>query len=316
MNPKTSLENLPLLLLRKIFNHLSPKDLLRLRNVSRSWRLKFDFQVKSLCFIDDKICDLQKIGIHQFINALTFSSFGLFVGSFSQSILSNLKNLRLHKVDLYKVAIPMLARILNLFGTLEQLHISRVEFWTEDFEQNSEPNVDFELNLPMLNSIEMNEVQGMKKTILKAPKLKKVNLVDCLDMRLEFVHAESVEQLAISGCEQIEMKQFKSLKSLYIKYCECLDSKLLSSLERLKEIHLAYDRDILKIETQMRQYGRLDLKIFLWICSDFINDQTMACWPENVSRLADEMPFCSLRYLAIKPHLLIEPESTLFTCMV
>ena len=80
------------------------------------------------------------------------------------------------------------APTLQSFGQLEELdliwfHVLRGAFLSSKFE----------LNLPTLQSIQLNEVTGIVKLILNAPRLQKVKVEACsASSRLIFVHDESV----------------------------------------------------------------------------------------------------------------------------
>ena len=79
-----------------------------------------------------------------FISSLRFE---WFFHTFSQPILSNLKHLRLCHLHLKQSE-----RSLNSFGQLEKLDIIRFG------DRFAEPGTEFELNLPMLTSLQLEEV--------------------------------------------------------------------------------------------------------------------------------------------------------------
>ena len=305
------MNELPDLPFEQILSYLSLKDRLKARTVSRAWRNKFDrYPVTTLCyssgpsgFISGKSRWVSGAFAENIISSTRFTSF---FDTFGQTILSTLKHLRLCDPHLRVGDQEAFARILNSFGQLEQLDI----FWIE-FDQQDMLN----LNLPMLTSLQLEDVNGIEKLTLEAPRLQQVKILDDYgtNLRVEIVHGESVEKLLIERSEHTDVKKLKNLKALYIgdRPFERIDSTFLSSLQQLKEIHVENDQRVSELFEQKQRLGRADLKIYL--CGlllngpddparnglkytfGHLNRESLVCLAKNPSRLADKIPF--YRYL-------------------
>ena len=300
------MDELPELPFEQVLSYLNLEDRLKARTVSRAWRNKFDsFRVKTLCFSQrpmNRICGNKRWVSEAFAkNFVNSTCFITFFDTFSQTILSSLKRLRLCDLDLCgnETAFTL---ILNSFGQLEQLDIIRAKFDQQD---------EFNLNLPMLISLHLEDVERIKNLILEAPRLRDVKIQSCISCaRVEVVHGESVERLLVDWLASIEVKKLKNLQYLYVDYHEGIDSMFLSSLQQLKEFHTNQPRDVSKLFEQKQRSGRADLKIyFKGLLLNGQDDPTMnafrdswlVCLAENRSRLADEIPlYRSLRYSEIE----------------
>ena len=310
------MDDLPELPFKQVLNYLSLEDRLKARTVSQSWRNTFDrYPVKTLCFSMRPIGRI--LGKSRWVNGafaqnfISSTRFASFFDTFGPTILSSLKHLRFCQLNLSEGDQTAFARILNSFGKLEELDI----IWSELNRQDV-----FNLNLPMLTSLQLEVVQGIEKLTLEAPRLRDVKLLDCSVLSLEIVHGESVEWLLVDRLEYIEVKKLKNLKVLYIRDnpIESIDSTFLSSLRQLKEIHTNDRVDVSELFEQKQQLGRVDLKIYL--CGlllngphdpamnalhdsyfDYLRGEWFVCLVENRSRLADQIPFYrSLRYPEIE----------------
>ena len=311
------MDDLPELPFEKVLSYLSLEDRLKARAVSRRWYHQINrFRVKTLCysqrpagFIWRKSQLVSGSFAQNFIN---FTRFAMFSATFRPTILSNLKHLRLCDLRLNnKKTRKSFARALQSFGQLEQLDIIRLSY-----HPNSGPNKKFKLTLPMLTSIQLEEVRGLRKLTLDAPQLLKIKVSECYGLSLELVHAESVEWLMTDEWAVIEVEKMKNLKYLYLDcYLRKIKSTSLSSLEQLKEIYLSYSTNGLleKLFEQKQQYGRTDLKIYLQglllngpddpaLHSLQDSDEDLfRCLAENPSRLADQIPlWYHLDYSAIE----------------
>ena len=99
------MDDLPELPFEQVLSYLSLEDLLKSRAVSRAWYNRIDnFKVKSLCFsnlpsgfIDGKSRLVSGVFVQNFISSTRFECF---FGTFGQSILYNLKHLRLCELRL------------------------------------------------------------------------------------------------------------------------------------------------------------------------------------------------------------------------
>ena len=297
------MDDLPELPFEKILGYLSLEDRLKLRAVSRSCHIKIDHhRVKSLCyserpsgFIWGKSRWVSGACAQNFISSTRFESF---FNAFGRSVLSNLKHLRLCDLSLDLENKTAFSRILKSFGQLEELDIIRAQF---DWDRI------LKLNLPMLTSIQLEGLCGMKKLTLDTPRLQIVKLQDRL-LTLDIVHGESVERLIIWDITKMTQKRLKNLKYLHAGNLQRWDSTFLFSLEQLKEIHLNSYWNVSKLFNQKQRYRRADLKIFYFglhlngpddpaihFLNGF-NEEAFRRLANNSSRLADVIPFCDTLY--------------------
>ena len=313
------MDDLPELPFLKVLSYLSLEDRLKFRAVSRSWYHKIaNSRVKSLCFSQLPIARIRgKSWVSGALaqNFISSTRFATFVDTYGHSILVNLKRLHLCDLELRDVN-GTLAQTLNSFGQLEELAIIR-------FKRSGCPIDELELNLPMLKSFQFVLVGGIEKLTLDAPKLKKAKFWNCgLRFGLVIVHGESVERLHIGNTQPIEVNNLKNLQYLCIERSE-IDPKFSSCLQHLKELHLK-DRLAVSQAFDLR-HGRTDLKIYfngfllngpddpainsLDIPDGNVHDARFIHLAENLSRLADEIPFCELiRYRDIQA---VAPESAI-----
>ena len=231
-----------------------------------------------------------------------------FFQTFGPTILTHLKHLRLCDRNVRVEHATAFAQAISSLGLLEELDIIRLNFLV-----GPNPGMQLELNLPMLCSLRMENVQGIEKLVLDSPRLQKVKLLysDDSSLRLHFVHGESVQRLA-TRLESVVVKQLKNLKYLFINESPFIDATLLSDLEQLKEIHLVDSDSVRCLFEQKQRYNRTDLKIFFFgwllsdsddpaIKSDFFSQEIFAYLVASEPRLADEMPlYQCLRYQTIE----------------
>ena len=321
--------DLPDLAFIKILSYLSLEDRIRSRQVSRGWKKIIDsIKMKSLCFSGQPIgCIYQNHRLVSGAFAQNFVSsprFEPFFDMFGSTIFSNLKRLRL--LDLPDVeSRTAFAQTLRSFRQLEELSIIRSccqlgnEGWPE-------MEIDFELNLPMLNKIQLDDYLGVRKLTLNAPKLKDVEVY--LARELEIVHSESVERLSTIKIRYVRrVDQLKNLRYFYCRDLPEIDSTFLCHLEKLKEIHVESKWMVRELFEQRQRYGRADLKIYLrglllsgpddpWIeKSDYYRNslfpQTIRFFAENLPRLTDEIPgYIAIPVSAIE-HLAKETQASL-----
>ena len=306
------MDDLPELPFEQVLSYLSLEDRLKSRAVSRRWNWKINsFRVKNLCFssrpkgfIEGKSRWVSGAFVQNFINSTRFASF---FNTHGQSILSNLKHLRLCGFHLNDEDPAAFAPTLNAFAQLEELNIIRFGVcfkWKL---------AKLELSLPMLTSIQLEGVRGIEQLTLDSPRLQKVKLLYCSQLTLDLVHAEPVEWFMTDRSAVTTVKEMKSLKVLYADSYP-IDSTLLSGLKQLREIHLNDWYDVSKLFEQKQRHARVDLKIYrcglllsgpddpainnLW---KYFNEETIDCLAKNPSRLADEIPLCQyLYYTAIE----------------
>ena len=301
------MDDLPESPFEKVLSYLSLEDRLKARAVSRRWYSTINsFKVKSLCYSQRPRGFI--LGKSQWVsgafaqNFISSPRFDLLVNTFSPTILSNLKHLRLCNLrfNAEDSGASTLIPTLNLFRQLEELEL----IWVTYSSAASGPaGEEIELSLPMLTSVHLKQVVGIDQLTLDAPKLKKVKLLECSpSLRLKLAHADSVEWLATTNSKQVEVKDLKNLKYLHSGPFSSIDPTLLSSLEKLKEVHPRNHIEIWGLFDQKQRYGRADLKIFLSglllngpedpaIDSVQHFNDIFAHLVENPSRLADEIPF-------------------------
>ena len=294
---------------------ISLKDRIRSRGVSRSWRQKFDScPVKSLCYSENpRECIFRKSRLlsDEFDrNFISSPNLEQFFNTFRQSMLGNLKHLRLCEIGFNAENRPSLAPILNSLEQLEELDVIQFAYlvgWNLKME--------LELNLPMLRSIQLMETSGIEKLTLDAPRLQNIRLLKCACLNLLLVHPESVQRLIVDVSEDIpavKMKQLKNLKCLYGLRL-AIDSTFLSGMHQLKEVHLDDRNVVLELFEQKQRYGRADLKIYL--CGLLLNgpeDPAMSFHlnfhhlTDHSTELAAEMPFS--QYLNYNHIERVQPE--------
>ena len=245
-------------------------------------------------------------------NFIYSTRFEAFFNTFGPTILSNVKHLRLCDLPLNAENRTAFAQALNSFDQLEELGLLGPDPCGGPFNLLVD---ELELDLPMLRSIYLERFDEVKKLTLDAPRLQRVRRVRCsFFLKLDLVHAESIETLITDRLEDIAEKHLKNLKHLYIGPRSEIDSTLLSDLEQLKEIHLS-DRDsVSELFEQKRRNGRADLKVYLCglllngpdvpsmlYSADMLDEAAFGHLAENPSRLADAIPFCGyLHYKAIE----------------
>ena len=323
---------------KKVLSYLSLEDLLKSRGVSRSWLNTIDsFKMKTLCysshpkgFIYEKNRFVSDAFSRNFIASTQFESF---FKTFSQTILSHLKHLRLYGLDLNtENRMAAFSHALNSFEELEELDL--LYFYRRNPKVPKVPNLSnqpipkkrklemnlpplltrrLELNLPMLKRIQLKRVKSIDFLTLRAPMLKKVQVHDCDRLKVMFWHGESVEWLYTSWMSTMRVEALKNLKTIYIEHSSLIrplfDFPSLFGLKHLKAIHLNYYYDFeKKLFDQMQRHGRADLQVYCFgYLVDGANDPLLSSidplnekygrnffyLPANHSRLADEIPFWS-----------------------
>ena len=319
---QAKMDDLPDLPFEKILGYLPLEDCIRSIAVSRRWyRTINSFRVKSLCFSDlpvGFIFEKRRLVSGEFArNFISSPRFGSFFSTFGQSILASLKHLRLCDFYLDKKNVTALTQILSSFSRLEDLNIIRLNAPSVIPKDSlSYPYLSFGLNLPMLTSIELDEVFGITKLTLDAPGLQKVKHWRSDNLEVNFVHTKSVKRLVTdeTNVMNLSLTSLTSLQYLYLPFLED-DSTLLYSLRQLKEIHLC--SGVSNLFEQKRRYRCDALQIYLHgvllngpadpqIDSDIyianFDDRFIAHFGENLSRLADEIPFiCQIFDIPTKP---------------
>ena len=317
MKIQVNMDELPELPFELILNHLNLEDRLKSRTVSRRWYAKINsLKVKSLRCAEHPsslLCGKGRWIRDAFIpNVISSPRLDLFFNTFRGSILSNLKYLRLYDLDSSTVTRAAFIPALNSFTQLEGLVIVRLihqinpDAEVEFFGTVPDPIIELKLSLPMLNSIHLESLDGIRKLTLDTPRLAQIKWFDCAFMSLEIVHPESVERVITHDLRNIELKRLKNLKYLFSTAHQEFDSTLLSSLEKLEEIHMSNRNKIAPIFNQKQRFGRTSLKVYYSGCllngpndpaidslSDYFRGETFVYLAENPSRLADEMPIYS-----------------------
>ena len=305
------MDELPELPFEKVLSYLSLKDRLKARAVSRGWYHRINIsRVKSLCISTRPLGFIWKRWITGAFaqNFICSTRPTVFLNAYKPSILANLKRLRLCDLRLNKEDSTSFAGILNSFGQLNQLDIILVGLHDQKV---------FNLNLPMLTSIRLENVGGINKVTLQAPRLLEVKIMDS-PLRMEIVNGEKVKRLSVGRLENIEMENLKELEVLYVDRLPVIDSTLLLSLQQLKEFHTQCNSIAVELFQQKKRYNLTKLKVYfcgllLKAPEDATRNEFGKCTPgclgkeafaylaKNPSRLADEIPFYGfLRYEAIE----------------
>lgn len=173
---EVTLNDLPELPFELILSYLILEERIKARLVSKSWHVMFDFRVKSLCFSERPrpfIYRNSKLVSGVFArNFICSIRFDLFFPTFGQSILTNLQHLRICYVSLNSKNATIFAQTLNSFDQLKELGLFKLQAY---FDLRAE----LELNLPMLESIQLESVSGIKSLTLDAPQLQNVKILSC-----------------------------------------------------------------------------------------------------------------------------------------
>lgn len=187
------MNHLPKLALDKLKSYLSFEYRINCKNVNRAWSIMFDFEVKTFRSSDSQdgfvfegnrwLC---KRTTSKFIS---FSAFDLFFDTLAKSVLSKLKHLSLCGVKLRPKAFSAFAKSLSSFRELEELSLTRIDLDHHSNDWNNQ--VDFEFELSVLRTVHSENVHGIYKLNLDAPKLQKAKVWFCR-LRLSIVH-DSVE---------------------------------------------------------------------------------------------------------------------------
>lgn len=320
------MDNLPELLLEKILGNLDLRDRLKLRAVSRGWRDCIDnMKTRTLFYsefkrghINGKNWLVSGKFDRNFIGSTQFEPFEPFLNNFAKSFLSNLRHLRIFSFTMKDSS--SLSQALNSLSELEELDLLKLTFETIAY---------FQLNLPSLKSIQLDELSGLGQLTLDGPKLQRIHIgrfaARFNGHPLEIVHVETVEEAVIYDAHILDVKKLKNLKCLYL-YCRCclgIGSRFLQNLPQLEEIHLHRDNFSIEIFTQKQAQRRDQLKIYH--CGFLLNDlaemnQFPNCDPhshskekfdrylQNYSRLADQIrDFWFLWYSKIEATVLTAP---------
>lgn len=270
---RSEMDNLPELLLEKILGYLDLRDRLKLRAVSRGWRDCIDnMKTRTLFYSELKRGHINgknwlvshKFDIN-FIGSTQFEPFEPFLNNFVKSFLSNLRHLRIFSFTMKDSS--SLSQALNSLSELEELDLLKLTFETIAY---------FQLNLPSLKSIQLDELSGLGQLTLDGPKLQRIH-IGRFSARLnvhplEIVHVETVEEAVIYDAHILDVKKLKNLKCLYL-YCRCclgIGSRFLQNLPQLEEIHLHRDNFSIEIFTQKQAQKRDKLKIYH--CGFLLND--------------------------------------------
>lgn len=306
------MDGLPELPFEKMLSYLSLADLIKFRAVSRAWKMKIDnLKVKSLCHSERRygfIFQKKRWASGAFAqNFICCPQPERFFSEFGQSILSNLKRLRLCGPILEQKSQSAFSEIFQSFGQLEELFLI-----------NSGALGSFKLevlSMPMLRSIYIDSIFVINRLTLDAPRLQTVKLSSSLGF-MNLVHMDSVERVTIYDLEQIRVRDLKNLKKLCVRTHSGIDSTLLAGLKQLNEVHLIYRGSALEILEQKQRYGRVNLKVYL--CGLLLNgvddllirsnqdyrlftNEFFVYLTKNLSRLANEIPLQEdLRYSAIE----------------
>ena len=256
-----TLDDLPKLPFEQVLSYLNLHDRLMLSPISRSCHEKIaNSRVKFLCYserpsgcIRGKNRWVSGAFAEHFIRSSRFESF---FGAYARTVLSELKHLRLCDLSLDLENRTAFTRTLKSFIQLEELDIIRARC--------SWDGRTFKLTVPMLTSIHLEELKEIQMLTLDAPRLRKVKLLDCYDLRLKFVHGKSIESfISMSSVEKVTLEDLRNLKYLHKGGFSPVNETFLSSMKSLKEFHTDNRNYILNVIRQKKRYSRTDLKIYL-----------------------------------------------------
>ena len=298
------MDKLPELPFERLLSYLNLAERLRLSAVSKNCYEKVHkSRVQSLCYSEHPIGLIRGRNrwasgafVDNFISSTRLASF---FEAFGPSVLSSLKHLGLCDLSLDLEKQIVLITTMNSFSQLEELHMIRVKFSEE---------LNFILSLPMLTSIHLQELSGIREFTLDTPKLRRVRVMECSGLGLGIVHGESVESFINTGRDHCTVMNLRNLKILHkagnLLWIEPL---LLSSLRQLKEINTNSLESVSELFKQKRRYGLTGLKIYY--CGLLLNkshdpaikgiegiegplnENTFVHFVVNSSRLASEIPF-------------------------
>lgn len=298
------IDHLPDLAFEKVLSYLSLENLIKFRRVSKRWCQTIDgFKMKTLSLSTvPQGFAIEKTRMAQnFISSLCYKKF---FRTFGHSILSHLKRLHLYEPHLDPEKIPEIIQTLESFGqtTLEELGFFD---FTPRILSNS--SAKFELNLPMLKSIQLDCVYGIGELTLNAPRLESIKIRRCpCSFRLELIHVESIEKLVTDNAvNHLKVENLKNLKYLYISNYDSpkMNPVMLASLKRLEEFHSNDFCSVLDAFKQKQRHSLAELKIFYY--GLLLNDpsdpaiQDLVSYPElclgylasrHLARLAEEVP--------------------------
>lgn len=293
-----------------VLDNLDLTDFVKLRVVSKAFCSKIDrFGLKFLCFSAfsrEHIVGKRRWITNKFAqNFVHVTTSVLFFNALRGQLFSQLQHVRLCDVRLNDESRPVLVQALNSFQRLKNLDIIGLRFEllslsTRYFSHR------LELCLPALNHIYLEKLKGFYKLSLDAPKLKSVVFFKCYSLNLVIAHPDSVESLTIHNQHRVafEFECLKNLKYLFIDRVNA-DSKLLSSLTQLREVHLNH---LDSAQEFLKKKKRTDLKIFYWgVLVTDLGDSllSMSCPQDkfvtsletllttNSVRLANSIPFLS-----------------------
>ena len=314
---QVKLNDLPVLPFEQILSQLSLEDQIRSREVSRRWRKTIDsFEVNSLFYSTFPLVSIiQRSRLvsgerfaQNFICSPRFETLG-------KMIFSNLKHLRLYGLSVNAENGTSFTQLLSSFGQLEELDLIQFNSSFKNVHFRS-PSLELELNLPTLHSIQLEDVNGIKKLTLDTPRLKNIKIWNYEYVRhfyrywylsLELVHAESVERLFVDQMGRIAVERLKNLRYLCCRrhsYSQLNDSTFLSHLKQLQQIHLYNIRDARIIVHQKEHYLRVDLEVYIFglllngpddpafrTIRDRFTEATFRFLAENQSKPSNEIPF-------------------------
>lgn len=296
------MNDLPQLPLEEIFSHLPLEDLVRSRAVSRRWHKTIDrFKTTSLCVSecrDGFVNERSRLVNGPFAqNVIRTRKFEPFFRAFRRTIFCNLKRLRFCDFLLKMERVPAFTRLLNSFDQLEEFGFLRFTLDSSDLK------IVLPLKLPMLKSVWLENLRGIWKLILVAPRLQTIKLFTCHNLRLVVVHAETPEVLITDDLERIKVRKLRNLNCLkyhYGKVASAIDPTFLFGLKQMNEIHLDDSQHVSNIFDQKRRYGLSNLKVYL--CGllldgpddptinfglNYLNDRSFVYLAENKPKLAD-----------------------------
>lgn len=322
------LKDLPKLPFDILLSHLSLEDKMMSMAATKGWRERFELATirpkmlfcssHSIGFIDGKRRLVSGAFADHFVSSPQYLSFFLI---FRPTLLSELQHLRICDLPVSEKNRKVFVQILNSFSQLHQLDVIRVG----NSPGHSPTRHSIKLNMPILSSVRLEEIHAYLLVTLDAPKLKRVCIKDCSDLKMRLGHPETVERLIIHRLKYTEVKKLKKLQYLNTHDSE-FGPTFLSYFEHLKQIHLQTSRQsaFQHLFEQKALLNRDHLKIYLRgmllsghddpaidALQPYFGDSAIRFMVENASRVTEEIPFQSSLYYSDIQN--VAPEQAIHT---
>lgn len=296
------MNNLPILSLKVIIDHLEINDRLRCRNVCTQWRTLIDYYYAFDCLVISK-----KFGKSRFLekwcdtnaaldlkNLLFKSDLDLILSRTFDGLVERVQSLSLCELEICDIA-----KILGKLNKIERLSInSRLSCYHPDPSYGRMRT--FFIRSSTLKLISLGCEILVDQVIIDCPKLKRIKSGAYTSL-IEYAHPHSIEFCEIENCKIEYAEQFTNLKYLFFKYfaTDKINADFLSKLPNIEEIHLDcsdYFQLFDKLQDQKIKYNRKNLTIFLFglslssskdygECTNFLDNNHVKLCIENYSKI-------------------------------